>query len=201
MRTRANLTLIALAMLLLPGMALAETPDGTWRFMGIFSNPGGDFTGDIIGVPTTIEADSSSGLGISYEIRTSDLLGVEFGIFGTDFDFQISALGMNADFGSALMLPITAGVNVHVAHGNKVDFHVGPVLSYTTWGDLDSDLGDAPLDNELDFGGKAGLDLFLGDSGWSFYAGAMYLKSAAGDSSLEVDVDPLMVQVGFGKSF
>ena len=196
-----NILWIAATILLFPCIAHADTPAGTWRFFGLHASPSGDFSGTIDGIPAGIEADSTVGFGTTYEIRTSEWLGFEFGLLAADFDFKLSAMGQTIDFGSALMMPLTFGMNVHVVRGERVGVHLGPVAAYTLWGNLETSVGTAELDGSFDLGAKVGLDLSIGSSGWAIHVGALYLTSAAGDSSLEIGVDPLMVQVGFAKSF
>ena len=40
-----------------------------------------------------------------------------------------------------------------------------------------------------------------GDGGWGVYLGALYLETEAADDTLGIDVNPTLIQIGFGKSF
>lgn len=200
-RNILRIAALALSALAIPAVIAADTPAGTLRFFGISANPSGEFSGDIVGIPTVIEAGSTAGFGVTYEVRTSDLLGLEFGILGADFDFDLSAMETTAEFGSALMLPATVGLNLHVLRGDRLGLHLGPLVTYTAWGDLESDFGTSALDSSFDFGINVGLDASMGSSGWAVHVGAIYLDSAAGDSSIEIDVNPVMIQLGLAKSF
>ena len=59
----------------------------------------------------------------------------------------------------------------------------------------------AELDGEFTYGANLGLDVSLGSGRGILYVGALYLKAAASDPSAEIDVDPLIVQVGFGFNY
>lgn len=205
-RDRLNCSaLMFLTMLLLVSPALADTPAGTLRVLVSSANPTGDWTGDLdLGggvISADIEADSALAFGIVYEVRVNKRWGVESGLYFADFDFDLEVAGVSGEFGDALAIPFWLGVNYHLYSGEKIDLYVGPQLSYTLWGDLDTPVGSVTVDEDFGIGAVAGLDVRLGSSGWTFNAGLRYLGMALSDSTAEVDVDPLFAEIGLGFRF
>ena len=56
-------------------------------------------------------------------------------------DFTVEAMGLSVDLGSATMIPVTVGLDVHLLKNSKVDLYIGPLLSYTLWSNLDTPVG------------------------------------------------------------
>lgn len=197
--------------------ALAAEPEGVVRVFVSQANPGGDWTGifdtEIGLVSVTLEADSTTGLTVVFEQRYGKRVGVEAGIGFFDYDFDIRMLGMTESFGSAAALPIWVGLDLH-AGGDRVDFYVGPLVHYTTWGDLEGPYGSASTEGEIGLGAVVGLDVPFrrsqpkarglegarrrAPSGWMFNAAVRYMDVAAGDDSLKIDVNPTFFEAGLG---
>lgn len=196
---------VVVAFVLLGVPALAETPNGTLRVMLSSANPTGSWNGDLnVGgqiLPTEVEAESAVAFGMVYEIRAGDRWGVETGIYFADFDFTLSAAGMSADFGSALAIPLTLGANYHIVSNDRVDLYVGPQVSYTLWGNLDTPVGAVEIDGSFGVGAVAGIDVVVGQSGWTFNFATRYLGAQLGDPTVEVDVNPLLAELGVGFRF
>ena len=184
------------------GVVSAEAPNGAFRFFVTSINPTGDVKGNF-GSPitATVEADSTVGFGFVYEGRISRLFGIEVGLFLADVDFEIEAVGESAGLGSALMVPLTLGLDVHVLKSERVDLYVGPLMSFTLWSDLQGDFGTSELDADFGLGGVVGLDVLLGQSSWTFSSAVRYIEVSAGDSSMEIPVDPMQWEFGFGHQF
>ena len=197
--------LILAAVLLAASTVSAETPSGTVRVFLSSANPSGSWTGDLdLGaaiVTASVEAETAVGFGVLYEVRLNERLGVETGIYFADFDFEIAAIGVSDDFGSALAIPLTLGLNYHPYVGERVDIYVGPLLSYTLWGDLDTPVGVAEVDSDFGVGAVAGMDVRLGGSGWVLSTGLRYITTALSDPTVAVDVDPIFAEIGLGFSF
>ena len=185
--------------------AAAETPGGTLRLMLSSANPTGDWTGDFdIGgmvLPTVIEADSATAFGVVYEVRLGDRWGLESGIYFADFDFTVASSGLSVDFGSALAIPFTFGLDYHVFSGEQVDVYFGPQVSYTLWGNLDTPAGALEVDSDFGLGAVAGADFRIGKSNWTFSVAARYLGTSLSDASIDIGVDPLLAEVGVGYRF
>ena len=199
---KAKTATVILTLLAAAGLASATTPDGTLRVFAASVSPTGDLTGDF-GMPFsgTVEADSATGLGVVYEFRMSDRFGIESGISFANLDFDVKAAGGTAELGSATMIPMTFGLDIHLLKKKKVDLFVGPLLAYTSWTDLDGPVGIVELDSDFGIGAVLGMDVLMGKGSWTFGTGLRYFSSAAGDASAEIDVDPLQVEVGFGRQF
>jgi outer membrane protein W len=160
----------------------------------------------IFAEPVTVEADSTLGFGLIYEFRSSQRLGVEVGMLILPFDFNESAFGMTEKLGDAIALPLILGLDIHLlGEKSRPDLYIGPLIAYTVWGNLEfSEIaggGETELDDEFGFGAVLGLDVPFGSKGWQFNAGLRYLSLSAKDPSAEIDVDPLMIEVGFGYQF
>jgi hypothetical protein len=187
--------------LILPAVSLAQSADDAWHVWLSSTMPQSNFSGQVGGIPAVIEADSTVGVGFSYEIRYSDLIGLDMGISAHDFDLDLNVPGLGGGrLGSAAMLPITFGLNLHFG-GDKVDFHIAPVAAYVTWGDLQvNGGGSASVDSEFSLGLDFGVDIPVGDKGWNVAVGASYLQAQVADPSFTIDVDPIMLRIGFGKT-
>jgi len=116
MRILGVATLITMCFALI-GTAHAETPFGSLRVFVASADPTSDFAGDIgLGSPVGVEADSSTGFGVVYEIRINQRLGVETGMAVVPFDFGLEFLGSSEELGDttailiAIRVPSDAGV-------------------------------------------------------------------------------------------
>lgn len=184
----------------------AETPDGTLRVQLSRADPTSSWSGvlDLGGgalIPTEIEAQPATGFGVVYEVRFADRWGLESGIFIADFDFDLTAIGATTDFGSALAIPLTLGVDFHPYTSQRLDVYVGPLIAYTVWGNLDTSAGVSEVDSDFGVGVVVGLDLTLGASDWTLCLAARYIGTDLADSSLAIGVDPLFAEVGLGYRF
>ncbi len=200
MRAQRHVTTLIL-LLACTGMSIAGTPDATVRAFFSSVSPQSRYSAVVKGIPTTLEGQSGSGLGASYEIRGGKHLGLEFGMLIADVDFELSVPSGSADFGSAVMIPLTLGMNYHLRREGRLDFYFGPMLSYTLWGNLSNEVGSSKLDSDFGIGAVLGVDVPLGSSGWTFTVSARYLRTAAGDASVEIDVDPIFFSLGLGYDF
>lgn len=202
MKTRLLLVAV-IALLSIP--AWGQAPDGNLRVLFSSANPMGSWNGDFnlggINLPVQIEADSTGAVGLVYEVRMGNRWGVESGLYFADFDFQITSSGISTDLGSALAIPVVLGADFHVVSGERVDAYLGPQLSYTFWGNLDSTVGSTEIDGDFGVGAVAGLDVRLGGGNWTLSFAARYLGMALSDPSLAVDVDPLFAEFGVGYRF
>ncbi|MFN7965054.1 MAG: OmpW family outer membrane protein [Acidobacteriota bacterium] len=182
--------------------ALAE--GGVVRFSVLRFSPTGDWQGRLIGETVTVEADSAVGAGLSYELRPTHRWGVETAISLADVDFNLSVRGAgSAKLGSALLLPLTFGLNFHpLPAKSRTDLYVGPMLGWVFWGNLRTDSGDVEADSEFTLGAQVGVAIaFSSKSRWSFDAAVQYLRFPLADQSISVDVDPFVLRVGLASHF
>ncbi len=192
-----------LVSMLCAGVASADTPDASLRVFLVSAQPTSDVTLDVFGMPAVVEADSAVGFGAVYEIRFSDRLGFETGISFVQFDFEVDVMGVGGEFGDAVAIPLLFGLDVHLLDpSSRADLYVGPVAAYTLWSNFDADDGSqSDLDDEFGIGAVLGVDVPLGSGGCQFNAAARYLQLSAEDPSLEIEIDPLFVELGFGYRF
>jgi outer membrane protein W len=140
---------------------------------------------------------------------------VGFDFFGVDvFTFETSLR----------MTPVLAQLNWHLTPGHKVDLYVSPIAGWVRYGDLNVRLRGAAVDggevlvdhvqtkDGFTWGGRIGFDVPFGERGLFFTAAATYLKAtvkpdvSAIDPESEsqpenFDLDPFIVQAGFGYRF
>lgn len=187
--------------LLFPCLASAQAPERTWRAWIGFADPSDGVSGNVMDMPVSVHATSTTALGFTYELRTSDLIGLEAGIWAADFDFEFDAQLLGSfKLGSSSMMPLSFGVNFHFS-GDKFDFHLGPKVAYVNWSSFDSFVGDSTkVDDEFTFGLDLGVDIPVGENDWILFIGASRLNAEASNGDgVPIDVNPTTFKVGFGK--
>jgi outer membrane protein W len=193
--------------------AAADPSDPGWRLKltgaSIQSTGGGGFNSSVGG-----------GLGIEY--RASEHFGIEIGAVTGRVDDE---LGFNLfgeeDFtleSSLRVTPLLARLNFHLTPGHKGDLYLGPVAGWVSYGNLDvrvhvpgegSILADRVKNKDgFAWGAHIGLDVPFGNRGFFFTSDATWLKAtvkpaaeSAAAGALDFDLDPVIVQVGFGYRF
>jgi outer membrane protein W len=171
------------------------------------------------------EADDAFGLSIAYEYMVVDQIGIEFNAMWTEFDFDATQFALTApggedeieDFdGDFSMMPLTLGVNFHFGEVSEPHLYLGPVVGWAFYGDVDwndddNNIGDVTVpgldatdvDDDFIYGGVVGFDWPIGGGNWTFNARGRYLVSQAEEDAedpdtFDVDIDPWMIEVGFG---
>jgi outer membrane protein W len=163
----------------------------------------------------------SVGIGLGVEYRASEHLGFEVSAVSSQVDaetgFQLFGLDLGVE-SSLRVTPILARLNFHLTPGHKADLYLGPVAGWVRYGDLAVRLhvpGEAAVlvdqvknKDGFAWGGHIGLDVPFGSRGFFFTSDATYLKATAKPESqataagaLDLDLDPLIVQVGLGVRF
>ncbi len=110
----------------------------------------------------------------------------------------------SAKLGSAFAMPFTLGANYHfLKRGSRVDVYLGPSIGWVLWGDLRlEDDQTASTESDVAIGGQVGVGVKLSEkSRWTFEATVQYLQTQFGDETLKIDVDPMMLRVGFGRRY
>lgn len=238
MRTKARL-LLGLSILGVATLAAAADGDNIIRFGGAYVAPTGDLTGEAsfvedLGDGTTLafdgtltlEPQSEAALFVGYERRLTDLLGVEFTLWGAehDVDGQLKGTAWLLDsntgelittapidatekLGTVTVNPVTAGVNFHLTPNARADLYLGPFVSYVLYGDLEAEGEQAlAIDDDFGWGAVVGVDISLGKSAWLLTGAARYLDTEASPKDLGPDDDPLdvtpwVVQISAGVKF
>lgn len=167
--------------------------------------PSGEWSGTIGGIDAVVEGESATVVTLNYELRGKKHLGFETGLSFADVDFLVRVPGAgSAKLGTAFVMPVTFGVNYHfLKRAARADIYLGPTICWAVWGDLRTpDDQTLRTDTEFAIGGQVGVGLKLSEkSRWNFEATVQYLKLQFGDKTIKVDVDPIMLRVGFGRRF
>jgi len=163
----------------------------------------------------------SVGVGLGIEYRASEHLGFEVGVVSSRVDaeagFQLFGLDLGVE-SSLRVTPVLARLDSHLTPGHKADLHLGPVAGWVRYGDLavrlrvpghGTVLADRVKNRDgFAWGAHLGLDVPFGRRGFFFTSDATYLKAtvkpdsqAAAAGALDLDLDPLIVQVGLGVRF
>ncbi len=151
------------------------------------------------------EMDSGYGVGISVEKR----MGPVFGLEGTamvgrgDSEYRLeSNTASGTDTHVTNFYALTFGPNFHLLGCGGADLYVGPFLGYGGFADpnywaLDHHFR-ASFDGGFVWGAQLGLDVpFDGDGPWGFHGGLRYIKLSQDTDAGSMDIDPLIVELGF----
>lgn len=203
-RFLCSVTVVALTAL--GSVALAETPKMHGRAALTFTSPNDNISIDGDDVDSKI--DSALGLGLGWEYRFNDRIGLDLNWFYGKHDVSLQG----RKFDSTKFMPVTVGANFHLTPDKQVDLFVGPVVGYVFYSDLQNGNTKVELDNDIVYGVNVGVEYPFKDK-IAFFGSVKYLK-ASSDGTLkvpeevptrvnlvtvanpEVDVDPLVLQVG-----
>lgn len=187
-------------------VALAEAPKMHGRAALTFISPNDNIAID--GEDIDSKIDSALGLGLGWEWRFNERVGLDLNWFYGKHDVSLDG----EKFDSTKFMPVTVGANFHLTPDKKVDFFVGPVIGYVFYSDLKNGPVEVELDNDIVYGVNVGVEYPFKDK-VAFFGSVKYLK-ASSDGALripddeipvralvtvanpEVDVDPLVAQVG-----
>jgi opacity protein-like surface antigen len=130
---------------------------------------------------TELSLDGGPSFGVAAEYRPNPRTGIELSLSTINLDAdwrqvdqRPNPVTVASDSGTFSMRPLAAALLFHPSRG-RLDFYVGPQLS---WVDYQIDVDGPPdRDSELGYGGKAGLELALGNSPWSVGATYRYLDT------------------------
>lgn len=208
-RRIALLLPILAALVLLPAVAATAQPtNGPWSveaFGAFFSPSGGSFpAGD---ATYTLDEDGT-GFGLAVNLRLARSWSVEAGALFVDLDNDFR-LGTLADTETMGVEMFWGGVDWHFAPGARLDPTLGVFVAETSYEDVifltEAGRRDKfSFDDDYGFGLKVGIDLPLGRSGnWYLTAEARYLQTILeGEvAGQDLDLDPVLVAVGFGYRF
>jgi outer membrane protein len=183
------------------------------RFGGVYVNPTGDLTTDVVLTTLTVEPDSAAGLDLGFEFLVNEKIGIDVGVSSTDHDLDGTVLGSTVQIGSVGMMPVTVGANLYFGDHEKFDFYLTPFVSWVLYDDieLESALADEvgadsiATKDDVGFGIGIGFDVPLGEGAWALSTGLDYTFTAVetdepGDN-VEIDVDPWSVRLGVAYTF
>lgn len=218
---KTALALLGLSTTLLTGSALAADDGNRVKAgdvlvrvgaAGVYPNDDSD---NLKGLPNGYEVGVgnawSAGLTVSY--MATDNIGVGLLAawpFKHDIrgEKDISSLG---DIGSTKQLPPTLTLQYHFPLLETVKPYVGVGLNYTWFFDTDGKgpVTDLDLDNSWGWAVEAGVDVTLYNN-WFFNVSGWYIDidtkadatiANTTKTSVDVDIDPWVVMVGFGRRF
>jgi len=179
------------------GTALASDPPPKFKVFGGFSYvaPLGEEDVTLGTVRDSVKASRHLGWTVGLEARFNQLMGLEFDYVNATNDVKFGGRTV----GDVHMQPLSATLNFHLIPSRKVDFYIGPTVSYFIFGDVD--LGSAGggtfnTDNEFAGGASAGLEIGLGDT-VAIMGGIRYLNvDIKPDGAPNIPVDPLFSRLG-----
>lgn len=163
----------------------------------------------------TYDGSNEIGFAIDVEYRASRRLGIDFGMISATPAFDVTvgeeplSLTASADIRAT---PIYAALNIHLTPDSRFDLYVGPVLAYVVYEGFDlvvePGLSESfTVENDFAFGAVVGLDVALGDGGWSLNTAFRYLDSTLEARPVDetdvgtVDMDPMIFSIGVGYRF
>lgn len=213
-----RLTLPLACLLAISGSAAAqpETPRWHLRFGGLLVDGDQAFTAeDDAGSSVLAGGNAEIGAGAAVEYRFSERFGLEFGAaFAEVPNYEDASTSPNDDVEigeGPSYTPLTASLAIHLTPGRRADLYFGPTLAFVQYGDFELDLDHETIEYEVEddfaWGATLGVDVGIGDSGWSISAAGTYLTSdmeirQRGSSSfVVVPFDPVMVRMGAAFSF
>lgn len=155
-----------------------------------------------------LRLDGGQGLSLALERHFNERIGLEVALLWADVDSSF-ILDLNNDWerdtDSASFLSILVGPNFHLTPGRKVDVYLGPFVG---WADLGSStftvLGethDRSFGDDFVLGAQLGFDILFGDGPWGLHFGGRYMDLTVGDDDEELDVNPLLWELGFFRNF
>ncbi len=145
---------------------------------------------------------------MSWERRFSGPLGIELGAKYYRPELVLPGGGVFGIPGAAFsddvsIVPITAGLNIHLGSSERFDFYFGPQIAYVTYGSVEPPTtfvaDEFDFDDELTWGAKVGIDIPLGDT-WALTISADYLAANAAlqVNGAEYEIQPKPVSINFG---
>jgi outer membrane protein W len=211
--------ILALIALVAALPALADQGDMIIRFGTLYASPTGDWSiseeGEGVRETGTIEATGTLGAFFGFEYMVSDMIGIDATISYTDHDVDSDYLVVedgevvfddSMTIGDVSVTPLFVSAHFHVVQRDAFDFYVGPTVGYVMYGDLklvpEFDEDDVSIKNDLGYGVVTGIDVPFGGGGWNFSTALKYVKTGAEideSGAPEIDIDPLIIQVGVAK--
>jgi outer membrane protein len=194
------------------GAAAAAQGDLIVRVGPTLVNPNDD-SGELSGVAGgKVSVDSAVSLGITLTWMATDNIGLSLlGAYPFKHDIkgagELAALGKIAE---TKQLPPTFTVQYHFQPGSNIRPYVGAGLNYTTFfsektsGDIAGT--SISLDDSFGWAVEAGVDIDL-NADWFISGQLWYIaidttaKLGDGLGNIDVDIDPLVAMLGFGRRF
>jgi hypothetical protein len=192
-----------------------ELSDWTARGFGFGYFPlGSDQERDVI-VPGNFAGDErfgvtdGYGIGGSIERRFTDRVGLEFGLLAgrgsSDYEITLRNGDRESDSHKVNFYALTVGPNFHLNGCSSVDVYVGPFIGYGGFGDPNYWAFDhhfhADFSGDFIYGAQLGLDLPLRNGPWGFHTGLRWFNLEQDTDAGDLEVDPLIFELGFTYGF
>lgn len=155
------------------------------------------------------EIEDGYGIGLSLERRMGPVFGLEgallIGRSGSKYTLDDRGTTGSAKHNVTLQA-LTLGPNFHLLGCSAADLYLGPFIGYGGIADPNYWVGDhrfvASFDRRFLWGAQLGLDVpFSGDSGWGFHGGLRYLDFSQDTDAGELEVNPLLLELGLSYRF
>ncbi len=160
--------------------------------------------------PPRVTLDRASALSVALERRLTHRLGLEVGTLYTSPELAVvvdlsPTSSLRATDGLSVS-PLWLGLDVHLRSGKPWDVYLGPQVAYVRYGEIALEFPGAPpsrfsFDDDVAWGAVLGVDRGSTRSAWSWGATVRYLTTTAVTGDLQLDVDPLVVNLGVGYRF
>lgn len=170
-------------------LALAESPKMHGRAALSFISP--DDKIEVDGDEIDSSIDSAIGLGLGWEYRFNDRIGLDLNLIYGKHDVEVEG----RDFDSTRFMPVTVGANFHLTPDKKVDLFVGPFIGYAFFDALENDGVRVELDDDFVYGVNIGVEAPFNDK-LAFFGGLRYFKATA-DGDLQLEESPGPVETAF----
>jgi len=202
MRKSAVLFVVVACLLLATSVVAADAMNVVRGGIG-YVKPSGDTTG--VGGGYTLEAQSAMNLYIAYERKINDLFGVNFDLFVSNHDIDVTGNGLNDNFADMRMMPLTVAGLFHPLEKGKVDFYIGPAFSWVMYDDPTIErkysfvLGNQPglnVSDDFTWAFQTGADFMFNET-WGLNLDFKYIATQAED----LDINPMVFGVGFAAHF
>jgi len=207
----------AILVSLIAGTANAQQFSPSWQlqFDLAFVNPSGDGVAVSVGQPgVNVDVDNEVGAGLRLQYQFAPSWSTEFGFLATSsVGASVGAPGTLVGVASTVesIGIITAGANYHFLPEGKVDLFAGPFVAAVNYGDIDITAGIGSVgtrqsvDTEFTVGVIAGLEMPIGNGGWSLQSNVRYIdanmESNVDGDRLTGDLDPFIFSVGIAYRF
>lgn len=193
-------TVIALALLVFPLTAFAQPANELGVFISTSQFDDSELTEGLDTI--NFEWDEDMGYGVLYNRFWTQSFSTEFAYQRLGADLTLS-IEDQAEQAGDLDLDILSGTaQIHFARGGMFSPYIGGGVAYVSGevGSIDEDeLGNADLENELDFLVNAGLNIGLGQGFAVYIDGKYVMYEARGDGDDEsdsIDINPLIISAG-----
>lgn len=194
--------LVVLAILILPSLALCQEDPAERNNLHLglmWGIPQGDPKVTIGGARSRVEIDNDTGYYLDYEIKFTDVIGLEFGAAWIEYDVDLSSGPFQGALGKLKVKPFTANLLFHPNAKAPVDFYIGGGFAYVAFSDLrvkpplrgvlgEDQIG---LDKDKTFNVQTGVNIKFGDSHAGLNFDAKYIKATADADVGEFKVDPI----------